>query len=106
MSKVTNKQIADVYRECKNKMDVSGGWKFICNVIIDRVSAGEVVRGCAKDVITRRLQGCYTLEDWLHRNRIATYKITTNDVNRMYNYRLAWLDSLIAEFDKPGYYEQ
>lgn len=52
--------------------------------------------------ISHRLQGCYTVMEWLDVHHPEWADMNTGDSVRNRTYRLAWLDQLIAEFKAKG----
>ena len=105
MSSVRNKQMSELFGSVRNQLELGG---FICNIIMHNLPYSSAT-GAALGLITSRLNNGVdtydTLEGWLVRNRIATNDQIAENPQKVYNTRLAWLDSLIAEFDKPGYYK-
>jgi hypothetical protein len=112
MAKVTNKQIAGVFKKAlavmgNNRKSIasSGGKKqrFICHAIavgqglnwrsFDRLSGAGLE---AKKVIIKRIYPEYTLENWLNHRGIEH----ANDLADLQAYRKAWLKQLIEEFSK------
>ena len=58
------------------------------------------------NIIDQQLDGCYSLEGWLEKNHDISYENSNltfdNFVEKMRVTRLAWLDSLIANFAAKG----
>lgn len=99
--KITNKQIADVFRAAKNLLHHTlttyddKGSSFICVAIKHTELEGA---SCAREIVEERLN-CYTIEQWLHENGHREDNCMSDEVQA---YRHAWLDSLIKEFEnKP-----
>lgn len=72
---------------------------YICITIHSLVEGGSITyrdMQAAKNVIQGRMGGYASLDAWLeHKHGIPAIKLTKT---RMREYRLRWLDSLIAEF--------
>ena len=105
---VTNKDIAAKFRAAKKTLPYHDNDRdkspFICDNLLD--SGGPAARE-AKDIISERLGGCWSIEDWLVDNgyipeRLAHQKYSKDTQDLIQAYRHRWLDALIAEFEnKP-----
>jgi hypothetical protein len=111
--KVTNKEIAARFAAAKAHLwdgaldEVRGSTSttYICWAI-DRatVSPRDPVRRACKKIISDRLDGKGTLQEWLAHKNFADWiltrkKLSTVDQNlKLQITRHAWLDSLIEEF--------
>lgn len=117
MPKVTNKQIADVFRAARPRI-ASGMNNFICYAILD-TNNDMTLSYKARDIIQGRIQAGIrevnrhedwrtTLDSYLHYAHGISFSQMTGDegIDKMRNTRLVWLDSLIKEFDRPGYYRE
>ena len=118
MSKVTNKQIADVFRAARPGI-ASGKYDFICCAILYTEGNRTLVDkacGIVQGRIQAGIRKVNRYEDWrttlngylhyVHGVENAEMNSTDKGIKKMRITRLAWLDSLIEEFDKPGYYKQ
>jgi hypothetical protein len=79
-----------------------GRCKGICAVLYDLRQTGEVPRKDsyrAADIIGNRLDGSMYLGSWLEKHH---YIYVGSNVRKYQATRLAWLDSLIAEFEAKG----
>lgn len=108
---VTNKQIAEVFRAARVQL-ANGNGQFICRAIEDS-EVGDVARTIIQSRITAALikvnsslTWCLTLDSYLHFVQGIPHKVLRSELGeiKIRNTRIAWLDSLITEFDKPGYY--
>ena len=94
----TNKQIADAFRAAKILIK-NGSEEFICIALFEVDKPGSEA---AIKVIEARLGMSLTLEGWLVSRGHATRDevlYSRDAALKMQITRLAWLDSLIAEFD-------
>lgn len=79
---------------------------FICRVINEnpKITVQDAIR--AKDLINSRLSGHLSLESWLysHVPEIEIYTAKRNNTfhKKVLATRIAWLNSLIAEFKAKG----
>jgi len=113
-SKVTNKQVAQCFREAKkilarNKNEIrwhrtgfpTATVKYvhicyaICNTDINK-TAGVDVGDAAAAIIRLRMNNHIQLEYWLRSHGIPRHK---QSVDKMQAYRHAWLNMLIEEFE-------
>ncbi len=80
------------------------GTQFICHAIVKtnpHPLKGKVGRVLKE--IERRLYPQYTVEHWLQaRGYIPHGLITTSKRKKIQQYRHAWIDSLIAEYEAKG----
>ena len=97
----TDTQLAYIHTT-KDRMVLRSDYKserFIC---LAMGATGRMnMRWLAKNIITGRLAGTSTCEDWLEEHGFETVGFLTTDPQGkqwMREYRLRWLDSLIAEF--------
>lgn len=109
--KVTNKQIAEVFRVARVQL-ANGDGRFICHTIEDS-DVGDIARTIVQGRITAALvkvnsslTWCLTLDSYLHYVHRIPREVLRSEFGeiKIRNTRIAWLDSLIKELDKPGYY--
>ena len=115
MKYYTNEQrqdIADVFKKVRNKMKRNPPWgdtynsRYICDNIAE-VSCHNLDKHLAGLVINERIGHKFSVEYWLRNEghisadfaEVARYgNRELFEVKQMYEYRLRWLKSLIAEF--------
>lgn len=92
-----------VFKQAR-KLIAAGKYTFICHACAvqfgwDKDMCYDATYSYAEQVVQSRLDGCSTLETWLwDKHQI---NVSDNPV-KLRNTRLAWLDSLIAEFEAKG----
>lgn len=90
-----------VFKQAR-KLIAAGKHKFICHACSSQFGWNKSKRyesSYAEKVVQSRLDGCYTFEDWLwDKHQIDAF----SDPIKLRNTRLAWLDSLITEFEAKG----
>lgn len=108
MAKPTQAQIAWAFSAAKNYLarnnhDIAHSkTPYICfaiykgrnNIACPTLPSAATV---AMRIVQKRLEGCSTVWDWLEKK----HGIIVNDVHQIQEYRHAWLDMLIDEFQKP-----
>ncbi len=98
MKKMKNLELVEVFKAAKSLIEDKSE-RFICLAI---GATGRMnLRWLARNIITGRLAGAYTCEAWLEEHGIKSDEFLTEDPQGkqwMREYRLRWLDSLIAEF--------
>jgi hypothetical protein len=104
MKKVSNKEIAAVFKEAKKYLSLNGSgskYIYICmaiNEVAVKDSTQWVKYRRAKEIIDERLGGACTVVSWLQKNNLI--KKDNVDYDQVQQYRHRWLDSLIKEFSK------
>lgn len=113
MKKVSNKQIAQTFRNAMSRLDKRGTDEskhiYICFAITDSAIANGTsweARVAAKKVITDRIAPHSSLDFWLLRRGVPEKQLenptTWNPTRRLQQHRHAWLQQLIKEFEnKP-----
>lgn len=101
-------QIAFAFECAKQYLWTEGGLTpkgkspFICHALYEAESRGEIqteVYSAAKKIVMQRLDGHYSLGDWLTDRGVSSYSVTAR---KMGAHRLAWLNMLIKEFQGPS----
>jgi hypothetical protein len=105
MKSTSNKQIAVIFKEAKKYLALNcsdSKYSYIC-MAIDEVAVKDSKQweNCvrAKFIISERLNGKYTVREWLIANGFRTSDDEIHS-DQMQKYRHRWLDSLIKEFSK------
>ena len=97
------KQLAECFRAAKkhlwdgvSEVDLEGAYltRYVCSAIA-RTRAPRVA--LARTEVARRLAGCITVGSWL--NLVAGVPWGDLTTSALQEYRHAWLDSLISEFE-------
>lgn len=109
-TKVTNKQIADVFRASKNFLirdSTDENWRYrtpyICCAIADVRGYTAASKIAATAVISKRLGNQPTVRSWLIDKGYFTkntFAYHADMAQQIQLYRHRWLDSLIEEFSK------
>ena len=103
-TKVTNKQIAEVFIKAKEQLCSEGGYtyktNYICFAISYSMFGTTAARAAARKVIAKRLGRCNTVTAWLCVNKHITENDFKGKSQQIQQYRHRWLDSLIEEFSK------
>lgn len=92
-----------VFKQAR-KLIAAGKYTFICHACAsqfgwDKAMGYDTTYSYAEQVVQSRLDRRPTFEDWLWvKHQISAY----SDPIKLRNTRLAWLDSLIAEFEANG----
>lgn len=107
MNSVTNQSLVAAFLAAK-KYIANKSERFICLALDEAMLNGELdisESEAARLIVQRRISGCFTLEVWMSENipffvendiDLAVNFLAYNDA--ILEYRLRWLDSLIAEF--------
>ena len=103
----SNQNLAKTFRAARKLIeagDGEGGNRFICTAITKasfsvEISYDDADRAMA--VIHDRLDGKFTIEEWVYVNVLGGNRVQFNSLNSevFKEYRLRWLDALIAEFE-------
>lgn len=96
--KVTNKQIAQVFRKVKKYMQTDKhASDFIC-INISRCADNSVIEYKCRDIIQSRIgKNNVTLNDWLSEQGYPT--ANQDNKHKFKECRINWLTSLIEEFE-------
>jgi hypothetical protein len=122
MNKADRKLVAAAFRKAKkylsttykdthgDMIETAGIWKheFICHCLDRALVKGEIcqrARDLTEEIIYKRLRECGTLAGWIRTNHPELDMALIHDYNhnlgsKAQRTRKAWLNSLIAEFDK------
>lgn len=76
-------------------------FRYICNAITsscDNTASSNAKRIMLLDEISRRLEICLTLEQWLLKKHGIAQKYNMAYLDKVQETRHAWIDSMIAEF--------
>ena len=107
MARVSNKQIADVFRAAKKHLYMPGSRcrgdasRYICIAIYDSYYGSGPVPSIywkAKNIVMQRLSRCISVHTYLREVVKVPEKLLTD--KNIQTFRHRWLDSLIEEFDK------
>ena len=100
MKAIEYQQIADAFRAAKAVFtsDGRGNKAGLCRALACSGADTRTERS-ALSIISERLEDVSWLDDWIVTKGYATVKEIRANPDRLRATRIAWLDSLIAEFD-------
>ncbi len=96
-----NKELAKVFNAAQKKLSKTGNdgkHIYICHAINDIDNKYDAMKLFAQVIINNRLDGCYTVDDWLRTN-IKGFNRHKFKQEVIQKYRHAWLTELIKEFE-------
>ena len=107
MKKISNKQIAQAFRNAVPCLDKRGSDEnkhfYICFAIEQSPDTDYYVKAAAMGIISDRIAPCTTLEEWLEERGVPAKQLenpaTYNPTRRLQQHRYAWLKQLITEFE-------